>query len=94
MVRRKYQRRVFVRDWKAEHLGNERHRFAKPETRKFQVTLEVRDALLGALVASPTQALVEYLSYGVKRCALRELVSGALHPQMGIVADAAAELIA
>jgi len=48
-----------MRDWQAEHFGNQRHRFAKPETSKFQVTLELRDALFGALVASPTQALVE-----------------------------------
>src|SRR5262249_47290941 len=93
LVGREYRRRVLVRDRKAEHLSNERHRFAKLETRESQVTLELRDALQGPFVASPTQALVENLSDSVKLCVLGQRAPGRLAPHRWLVPDADAELV-
>ena len=88
-----HQRGVFVRARQVEQLGDERHRFAKLEPRFFQPALELGQALGGTFVATPAQALLEYLGHGVKRGILGELLAGAFDPQVRFISELRAELL-
>src|SRR5262249_37533466 len=93
LVRREQQRRILLRDREIQHFRNERYRFAEFHSGKFQRALELDDALLLALVAVPTEALVENLGDGVEGRGLEELVARAFDPQVGVILDAGAKLI-
>src|SRR5262249_6800747 len=76
-----------------EELSDQWHRFAKLHSRGFKRMLEVTDTLLARFGAVPSEALGHDLRHGVKGSALKELLAGALDPQMGHGRDSRAKLL-
>ena len=93
MFGRKDRLWILVRDWKTEHFRNKRQGFTDLQPSALQPELEQGYSLLRTLVATPPEALIEYLRDGVKRRALEKRLASAFDPQMRIVPDARTEFL-